>query len=65
MNDILLVSYIGGDKMMVYEIAIYDADWHSISKDYKRFDDLQQAELDAEKGCAWLGGVHWEVRRIR
>ena len=49
----------------VYEIAIYDENWNCISKDYKRFDDLQQAELRAEADAAWLGYDRWEVRKIR
>ena len=49
----------------MYEISVYDKNWHLISRDYKRCDDRQQAELRAEADCSWLGGDHWEVRKIR
>ena len=49
----------------MYQINIYDNNWKLISQDYKRFDDRQQAELRAEADCDWLGGAHFEVRRIR
>lgn len=49
----------------MYQINIYDNNWKLISRDYKRFDDRQQAELRAEADCDWLGGSHFEVIRIR
>ncbi len=51
--------------MGFYEIVIFDQHWYCISKDFKRFDDRQQAELKAEADCDWLGGSHWDVRKIR
>ncbi len=51
--------------MSIWEITVYDNNWQCISKDYKYRDDRQAAELSAEADCDWLGGAHWEVRKIR
>ena len=51
--------------MGIYQINIYDHNWHLINQDYKRCSDRQQAEITAETDCSWLGGEHYEVTRIR
>ena len=51
--------------MAIWQINVYDKNWHLINRDYKRFSDRQQAELTAESDCDWLGGAHWEVIKIR
>lgn len=51
--------------MAVWKIEVFDGNWKSLSVDYKRFDDRQQAEIQAEEDCGWLGGAHWEVTKIR
>lgn len=52
--------------MQVYKIEIFDKNWKTISVDYKRFTDRQQAELRAEKDRDWLdANGHYEITRIR
>lgn len=51
--------------MGVYQIDIFDRNWKLVSRDYKRFDDRQQAEIQAEADAAWLGCERFEVTRIR
>ena len=49
----------------VYEITVFDENWRLISKDYKRFEDRQQAEITAEADATWLGCDRYEIRKIR
>ena len=51
--------------MGVWEIKVYDRNWGLLNMDYKRLDDRQQAELEAERDCDFLGGAHWAIRKIR